>query len=405
MDKLQYALENGIIDMSYIQQQVDMNKKKSILEKHPYAISKGKDGKWRTYIPDANNKGKRRMIKRSSKDAIFEVLIRYYLEEEKKESDKQYRFQVFFEMWRERQISYEVSNNTIYRYDADYNRFFKNTDFENMDIREINEEDITAFIIKNIKKYNLKEKTGKMLIGYIKGIFKHARVKKVISENPCDYVDMRMFTRYYNNKNEKASDRIMNDNDMALLLKEIDKTKKKRPEYIPNYAVLLSIYTGMRIGELAGLKWEDVREKDGVIVICHSEKYDHTINKYYVGNTKTGRERQFPLSPKLIDLFHEVKKVEMQYGYLGEYVFQDAQGRIHTRAIDHCLRRRCASAGIPVKSIHDLRRTFNSKLRCAGVSVSIASSLLGHSEEVNISRYTYDISDMDYKRDVVAHII
>ena len=48
---LKYALEHGMINMSYVQEQMEMNKRKEMLEKHPYAIWKGKDGKWRTYSP------------------------------------------------------------------------------------------------------------------------------------------------------------------------------------------------------------------------------------------------------------------------------------------------------------------------------------------------------------------
>ena len=48
---LQYALEHGMINVSYVQEQIEMNKRKEMLEKHPYAIWKGKDGKWRTYFP------------------------------------------------------------------------------------------------------------------------------------------------------------------------------------------------------------------------------------------------------------------------------------------------------------------------------------------------------------------
>ena len=49
---MKYAIENGIIDLSYIQEEIEMNKRKDILEKHIYKIAQGKDGKWRTYIPD-----------------------------------------------------------------------------------------------------------------------------------------------------------------------------------------------------------------------------------------------------------------------------------------------------------------------------------------------------------------
>ena len=38
-----------MIDMSYVQEQIEMNKRKELLEKHPYEIWEGKDGKWYTY--------------------------------------------------------------------------------------------------------------------------------------------------------------------------------------------------------------------------------------------------------------------------------------------------------------------------------------------------------------------
>lgn len=57
---LMYALEHGMIDVSYVQEQVNMNKRKEMLEKHPYKIWEGKDGKWYTYLPD---KKKGRLLK------------------------------------------------------------------------------------------------------------------------------------------------------------------------------------------------------------------------------------------------------------------------------------------------------------------------------------------------------
>ena len=42
---LQYALEHGMIDMSYVQEQMEMNKREAFLRKHPYEIWEGKDGK------------------------------------------------------------------------------------------------------------------------------------------------------------------------------------------------------------------------------------------------------------------------------------------------------------------------------------------------------------------------
>ena len=43
---LKYAVENGMIDISYVQEQIEMNKRNELLKKHPYKIWEGKDGKW-----------------------------------------------------------------------------------------------------------------------------------------------------------------------------------------------------------------------------------------------------------------------------------------------------------------------------------------------------------------------
>lgn len=53
---LKYAVDNGMIDLSCVQEQIEMNKRKELLEKHPYKIWEGKDGKWYTYLPDGEGR-------------------------------------------------------------------------------------------------------------------------------------------------------------------------------------------------------------------------------------------------------------------------------------------------------------------------------------------------------------
>jgi hypothetical protein len=63
-----------------------------------------------------------------------------------------------------------------------------------------------------------------------------------------------------------------------------------------------------------------------------------------------------------------------------------------------------AQIEIEQKSIHACRRTVNSTLRCLGVSSTVAASMTGHTPEVNESHYTYDISDLDKKREVMERV-
>ena len=72
---MKYALDAGIIDLSYVQEQIEMNRRKEYLNRHPYKISEGSDGKWRTYLPDKEHG--RKMVKRNSRKEIEDILIKY----------------------------------------------------------------------------------------------------------------------------------------------------------------------------------------------------------------------------------------------------------------------------------------------------------------------------------------
>lgn len=106
-----------------------------------------------------------------------------------------------------------------------------------MDIREITEEDITSCIISNIKKHNLKEKAGNALFGYISGVFHSARIKGKIEENPCLYVDKKIFFKFYNKETTPVEKRIVNNKEVKELLEIIKRDHMDKPEYIPSYAV------------------------------------------------------------------------------------------------------------------------------------------------------------------------
>ena len=57
-DLLRFGVQNGMIDISSIQEKIEMKRREEILSKHPYKIWQGTDGKWRTYLPD-KEKGNR----------------------------------------------------------------------------------------------------------------------------------------------------------------------------------------------------------------------------------------------------------------------------------------------------------------------------------------------------------
>lgn len=227
----------------------------------------------------------------------------------------------------------------------------------------------------------------------------------VIQTDPCQFVDTRMFEKFYNHQQKAVEERTLSDDELELLKKQLCKDHEKNPSYIPSYAVELAIYTGMRSGELAALKWEDISFSKNIIVISKSEKYNRKTKEHIISDTKTRKTRYFPMEETLSDFFENLMKIQMENGIINEFVFSNSNGKITGQAISHCMRSKCKQIGIQERGIHALRRTLNSKMRCDGVSATVAASLLGHTEQVNEINYTYDITGLDSKREIVRRVI
>lgn len=392
---MKYAIENGMIDMTYIREQIEMNKRKELLEKHPYKIWEGKDGKWYTYLPD--EKKKRKLVKRKTEEEIQDAVIGYY----KNAEEKPKTFDDAYWHWRSVQDNL-VSENTIVRYNTDYKRYFEDTDFLKMVITNITEEVIKVFITQSVKEKKLCKKACKTLFMYVRNTMESARMNKLITDNVMEFLAAKQFYKYCTEKKRSRGKVVVSDTDMDLLYEKFQEDYREQPNYIPTYAVHLASLTGMRVSEVSALTWDCIT--DSYILIDKSEKYNRPTKEYFIGKTKNGKERIFPVTREIRELLDMVKKVEIQNGYICEWVFANENGRVHAPSISSCIKNKCRQIGIEERGIHALRRTVNSKMRCNGVSATVAASLLGHSEQVNEQYYTFDISTLKQKAEIVSQI-
>lgn len=395
---LRFIIDSGMIDINDVQNSIEAMKRKELLEKHPYKIWKGKDGNWYTYLPKAD--GDRKQIKRKQEKDIKDVVIDYW------ESQTMYSFKERYNVWKERQKKCGRSDNTIYKYEKDYIRFFEGDIIERMKVQDIDDECISEFILRLLKQKEIPYKALKAMYGYMKGVFDKCIIDKLIKENPCKYIDLPIYKQYCKEEKIKTTEeRTLSEVENRTLLKKLEESYKKKPSYIVQYAIELSLYTGMRVGELSAFKWSDINFDKKTITICRSEKHNRKTNEYYISATKNDKIRIIPLTDEMEDVLLRVKKVELANGFLTEFVFSNENGRIHTGTISSAVRNITMSKEFGhTKSIHAIRRTLNSNLRCNGMSATVAASILGHTEKVNEENYTYDVSNMAYKTDIIASI-
>ena len=395
---LNHLIEKGMIDAGDLQNEIDIMQNKRYLEMHPYKIFEGADGYWHTYLLEGD--GKRKAVKRKIKKDIETIVVDYW----KERCVEEYTFKARFEIWKERQRTYGRSGNTIKKYESEYKRFFEGYPLEEMDIRNITDENIFKHFKQVLEEKQIPYKALKETFGYMSGVFEKAIKDKVLSadKNPCVYIELLMLKKLCKRDEVKtAKERTLSDKERKVLLEKLEHPLNRNVNFIVNCAVELSLYTGMRVGELAALDWNK-HIKEDYIIIEDSEKYDRETKQFYISTTKNDKIRFFPITDEIKKILHKIKEYQIEHNCFGDFVFQNEKGKIHARTISDSIRNKTLSKEFNnPKSIHAVRRTLNSNLRCNGVSVTVASSLMGHTERVNQENYTYDVVDLDNKLEIV----
>lgn len=399
---LKLLTNNGKIDVDAIVTQLkQMDIRQKYLDMHTCKLWLASDGYWKTKVKESD--GRYRLIKKKDKSDLEDAVIKYY----KRLSQKDNSFKARFNVWIDRQRECGRSENTILKYKSDYRRFYEGYPIEQLDINDIDDIILGKHILEVLKAKDIRWRALKDIIGYTSGVFDKAVRDKVIPESPLKYIDLPIFKKYcYISPVKTTTQRTLTEKDTHTLMERIRHPRAHNINRICCFAIELAIYTGMRVGELAALKWEDVILEESLLIIRRSEKFDRATKTSVISTTKTGKERLFPLVEDIKNLLFRIRSYESEQGWLGEYIFMDADGRVTKSKISDTTRNITMSKDFSgVKSIHAIRRTFNSRLKCNGVSTTIASNLLGHTERVNEQNYTYDISEMEEKKRLVEQIV
>ena len=159
-------------------------------------------------------------------------------------------------------------------------------------------------------------------------------------------------------------------------------------------ALVLILFTGLRLGEAMGLMWEDIDFQKSTLTVrrtleqVKNRDKGENDNSYILieGTTKTqAGERTIPLNQTAINALRELQKINGGFAYmLSNAAGKPINPRNLNRAHDCILER----AGIEHLGIHALRHTFASQLFANKIDIKIISKLLGHSD-VSITYNTY----------------
>lgn len=162
--------------------------------------------------------------------------------------------------------------------------------------------------------------------------------------------------------------------------------------------IIISLYTGLRIGEICALSWDDIDFKRRIIRVRHTiarVKSDLGLGSsiLIIDTPKTkSSAREIPISSCLTEMLNKSKELSNS-----EYVVSTNKKFISPRTFDYRYHKVMNSAGVPDKNYHVLRHTFATRCIEAGVDVKSLSEILGHAS-VSITLNTYVHSSLDMKR-------
>ena len=191
-------------------------------------------------------------------------------------------------------------------------------------------------------------------------------------------------------KNNYAPKQILTESQLAAFLE----VAKQDPVWSDFFYTELT--TGLRRGEICGLRWQDFDEKTGRLQIRRSVTTKNG-GGVKVGETKTQTgNRSIQLPPSTVELLKERKKKSFS-----EWIFHNPtvpELPLSPATAYRRMKTLLRYAGLPSIRFHDLRHTFATHALTSGVDAKTLSGILGHTNaSFTLDTYTHVTTDMQKK--------
>ena len=251
---------------------------------------------------------------------------------------------------------------------------------------------LQEFVIQKLETGNLK--TGKGLssnsvigiVGVLKQALHQALILEIITKDNSSLIKM-----------PSVQEKLVEAFEVEEQNKIVDYCmSSKKPNH---FGIVLCFYTGLRIGELLALTWNDIDFDKKTMSINKSVFYTKINGKYetVIDTPKTKHSiRVIPLPKQILDKLKEIKKSSKS-----KYVLTTRDNKmVNVRTYQRTFERILKKLNINVKNFHALRHTFATRAIEMGMDVKTLSEILGHKNPVvTLTRYTHSM--MSYKTDMM----
>ena len=381
-DILKYLADNNIVDMEAVKAKIEMKNRQELLEQHPYAISQGKDGKWRTYLPD---KAKGRIqIKRTSRKAVEDSVIDYWNAELNSPTIEE-----VFTHWNDHRFERgSISSGTHLRNIQVFNRHYK--DFGQQKIKDTTAEEFEDFLENQLALYQLTAKAFSLLKGITKGLINRAKRDHLISYNADSVLqELQISKSDFKRVHKEPEEEVFTEDELPIILNYLAKHLD-----VWNVGILLMFLTGIRVGELVALKHSDINgniirvQRTEVKHLVRKGKYEYVIKE----SPKTDAGNRLLIIPEGYSWMTQVlNSLNPTDDFIFVNAYRGKRNRLTTNSIRSRIIRVCGKLNLVPKSPHKARKTYLSILLDNNMDRKLVEALAGH---VDIS-----CTEANYHRD------
>ncbi|WP_074105723.1 site-specific integrase [Clostridioides difficile] len=260
--------------------------------------------------------------------------------------------------------------------------------FKDIKLIDINPSLLQFFINKSFN--NSTSSSAKVRYNFLSSVLKEAYRLKEISENPCDFVKLPA-------QNVTYEIEIYNREETLLLIEKLKDSLIEIP-------ILLMLLLGLRIGEVAGLRWSDVDLDNSIININQILIYANS--KITFKEPKTAKSKRTLSVPKeLIEKLKIEKLKQNKMKLQGTLENENNLVCLNTNlkpwiptALSKTFHNFIKRNNLRNIRVHDLRHTNASLLLLGGTNMKVVSERLGHTDiQITMNRYSHVLEEMDKK--------
>lgn len=343
------------------------------------SIYKREDGRWegKYSIPAADGSGKyvRKSVYGKTQDEVRKKIteITSEIDDGTYVNPSQYKLSGWIDNWLEVYVKHSVKDFTYDSYSNICHKYVIPA-IGNIKLKELKTSQIQKFYNDLLEDKGLSAKTVKNVHGVLHRALEQAYLVGEIKQNPSDKCLLP--------KVQKPKIEPMEADEVSEFLTAIKGHKYENVYY-------LTLFAGLRQGEVLGLSWDCVDFENSTILINKQLKRNnhHKGAVYHLDSTKSGKERYITIAPAVLEMLTKQrqwqdtcqKKAGSSWNNEWDLVFTNELGQhLNHPTVYNNYKRIVKSLGLENKRFHDLRHTFAVASLESGDDIKTVQDNLGH---------------------------